>query len=505
MADLAWLTCSQPVCESRLTDTGSLYAAAGVLHDDEDEDHFPPVVEAAGVLHDDEDEDHFSPVFEQATSEERPTGVSKVDKKPAPLVRCKVKAFVDKMNALEEERLKLLEDSPFYKLLEMSHNVQSNKAIDKLVSLFNTKDRSLLLPDGSRWVVIPQDFTSIMGVEDGDKVVIIPKKPVSKLPSEQTIIFFENKCQWVVSNKKIEFELAQSKDRDTVKRAFALFALRNIVCPPTRNSLCWAYLNHVDDLNGLKKKKWATHALNVLVRGINTYRNSRGPGRKNLGGCTIFLLLYARKKISDTIPEEIPEPRRTKMIDKKLDELLKMPNKVNERTDVFENARLVKNIIQQRNESMIIALQKEQKKHLSKVKDKKAKDFLMKDGEDVMFQIRSMLDTRMPIIDSILESAARSEEEGISQKRKAENELETDASEGKRKKTERKVIVPKHAMQTRSRRTRKPVGLLEVAVKGVIGLTAGGGLLLVAVEGVVDAIVLGSKVKNDFRIQGETR
>ncbi|PWA66797.1 hypothetical protein CTI12_AA263220 [Artemisia annua] len=421
MADLAWLTCSQPVCESRLTDTGSLYAAAGVLHDDEDEDHFPPVVEdsesSSRVVDEEEEEKEDSPPVTQGMKKlnkynkllkcRTTTEPQKVDKKPAPLVRCKVKAFVDKMNALEEERLKLLEDSPFYKLLEMSHNVQSNKAIDKLVSLFNTKDRSLLLPDGSRWVVIPQDFTSIMGVEDGDKVVIIPKKPVSKLPSEQTIIFFENKCQWVVSNKKIEFELAQSKDRDTVKRAFALFALRNIVCPPTRNSLCWAYLNHVDDLNGLKKKKWATHALNVLVRGINTYRNSRGPGRKNLGGCTIFLLLYARKKISDTIPEEIPEPRRTKMIDKKLDELLKMPNKVNERTDVFENARLVKNIIQQRNESMIIALQKEQKKHLSKVKDKKAKDFLMKDGEDVMFQIRSMLDTRMPIIDSILESAGK--------------------------------------------------------------------------------------------------
>nr|GEX33460.1 polyadenylate-binding protein 8-like [Tanacetum cinerariifolium] len=47
--------------------------------------------------------------------------------------------------------------------------------------------------------------------------------------------------------------------------------------------------------------------------------------RKNLSGCTIFLLLYARK-ISDMILQEIPEPR-TKMINKKLDELLKTRNK----------------------------------------------------------------------------------------------------------------------------------------------------------------------------------
>nr|GFC18738.1 hypothetical protein [Tanacetum cinerariifolium] len=47
--------------------------------------------------------------------------------------------------------------------------------------------------------------------------------------------------------------------------------------------------------------------------------------RKNLSGCTIFLLLYARK-ISDMIPQEIPEPRM-KMINKKLDELLKTRNK----------------------------------------------------------------------------------------------------------------------------------------------------------------------------------
>ncbi|GKD88323.1 RNA-directed DNA polymerase, eukaryota, partial [Tanacetum coccineum] len=73
------------------------------------------------------------------------------------------------------------------------------------------------------------------------------------------------------------------------------------------------YVGIVDDVNGLKKKKWATHALDNLVHGINTYKNGIGTIRKNLSGCTIFLL-------------EIPEPKRTKMINKKLDELLKTRN-----------------------------------------------------------------------------------------------------------------------------------------------------------------------------------
>nr|GFB25994.1 hypothetical protein [Tanacetum cinerariifolium] len=194
--------------------------------------------------------------------------------------------------------------------------------------MFNTKDRSLLLPDGSRCVVTPQDFTSIMGVEDGDEVVVMPKTSVLKPPSEQTSIFLvKYGNQWWASNKNVLEELTTSKDKDTVKRAFALYALRSIVCPPVGNSLCGNYLKHVDDVNGLKKKKWATHALNNLVHGINTYKNGRGTTRKNLSGCTIFLLLYARKKISEMIPQEIPEPTRTKMIDKKLDELLKTRNK----------------------------------------------------------------------------------------------------------------------------------------------------------------------------------
>nr|GEY00324.1 hypothetical protein [Tanacetum cinerariifolium] len=119
------------------------------------------------VLDDDEEEEEK----EEAMTEEekgRPTGISESDveeeeeeDESLPLVRCTVKLFLKEMKALGAERLKWLEDNPFFKLLEMSGNMQNNKAINKLVSMFNTKDRSLLLPNGSRCVVTPQDFPSI--------------------------------------------------------------------------------------------------------------------------------------------------------------------------------------------------------------------------------------------------------------------------------------------------------------------------------------------------------
>ncbi|PWA93219.1 hypothetical protein CTI12_AA073140 [Artemisia annua] len=389
--------------------------------------------------------------------EEQPQEVHEEHKE---LVRCKEKQFVNEMNALGAERKKLLEDSPFYKLLEMSGKVQNNEKIKKLVSVFNTNDRSLLLPDGSRCVVTPQDFTSIMGVEDGDEEVDIHKNQVREPPSEQTRMFLsDNVKESLVSNIKVLKELKESKDKDTLNRAFALYALRFIICAPTKNSLPGSYLEYVENVSSIKKKKWATHAVECLVRGIDTYNKDKRQKTKTLSGCTVFLLLYVRKKISDTIPEELSEEARKKMIDEKLDELLGMRNK--ERADYSECVGVVKDIMRQRNANMISALEKVEKQCLLKVKNKKAKDFLKNDFEAMMFEIDRLLDARMTITDSILETWREEEfrrRTVISQKRKAENKLEKDATVGKGKKARRKVIEPKHTMQTRSQRILQPIG-----------------------------------------------
>lgn len=111
----------------------------------------------------------------RTTIEEEEQQPQEVLKKRREVVRLKEKVFAETMTDLPAERLKLLEDSPFYKLVEMmSGHVQNNKVIKKLASLFSTNNKSLsLLLDGTCCIVTPQDFTSITGVEDGDEDVII--------------------------------------------------------------------------------------------------------------------------------------------------------------------------------------------------------------------------------------------------------------------------------------------------------------------------------------------
>ena len=78
-----------------------------------------------------------------------------------------------------------------------------------------------------------------------------------------------------------------------------------------------------------------------------------------------------------------------------------------EHADYSECVQLVKDIMLQRNASMISALEKVEKQCLSKVKNKKAKDFLKNDFEAVMFEIGRLLDARMTLTDSILESEGK--------------------------------------------------------------------------------------------------
>ncbi|PWA40373.1 hypothetical protein CTI12_AA563200 [Artemisia annua] len=359
---------------------------------------------------------------EEEEEEQQPQEVLKKRKE---VVRLKEKAFAETMTDLPEERLKLLEDSPFYKLVEMmSGHVQNNKVIKKLASMFSTNNKSLsLLLDGTRCIVTPQDFTSITGVEDGDEDVIIRKNSKPEEEPEETKIFLTENGK--VSNVNVLEQLTHTKDYDTLRRAFALLAMQKIICAPLNGTLGRSYLKYVRDVSLLRKKKWATHAIHLLVRSINTYKNGRGMTR-SLGGCTVFLLLYVRKKISETIPDdELSDETRKKMIDVKLDELLETCNK--HRTD-FETARSVKNTMLQRNESMITALQKVNKKCVREVENKNAKALLKVDGERTILKFQNQLDARMADIDSILErEEARSEEENrrptvISKKRKGVNE-----------------------------------------------------------------------------------
>lgn len=220
------------------------------------------------------------------------------------VVRCRTNHFVDTLERLGPERRKWLEDTPFHKLLLMERHIQNNAMIKKLATMFNTQDNSLEL-EGETCVLTANDFTRIMGIEDGEEEIKIPregknkprkgkKKPrkaqIKPLPTELELKRdFVEEGQNHICMKKVMTKLSEDLDEDNVKRAYVLFALQYIVCAPSEKDLPLSYLDLVRDVSCLKKKRWATFAIDRLVKGIKTYKNSKGTKEIHLGGCTLFL------------------------------------------------------------------------------------------------------------------------------------------------------------------------------------------------------------------------
>ncbi|KAL4572499.1 hypothetical protein LXL04_019278 [Taraxacum kok-saghyz] len=111
-----------------------------------------------------------------------------------------------------------------------------------------------------------------------------------KKASEEMIRkFCSDKSNKVVSMKTVKEILKDKENHDDVLRAFALLALRFIVCPPSREKLDTWTLNYVEDVNSLQMKPWATLAMQSLVKGIRTYQNQTGKSECYLGGSMVFL------------------------------------------------------------------------------------------------------------------------------------------------------------------------------------------------------------------------
>nr|GEZ68686.1 hypothetical protein [Tanacetum cinerariifolium] len=215
--------------------------------------------------------------FEQTmcTKEEKvECGVEK-EKEIKVIVRYLTNPFLDSLEKLGSDRIKIWEGSPFYDLLKMKRDVQDNDMIKRLASLFNIKDRSLEI-GGINFIVTAEDFTDIMGIKDGDEEVEMAPKHTEKSPTELKRIFSNSKkVKFDIDNKNVIEQLTHSVvthsvDEDTVKRAYALYALRDIICAPAK------------ECKGTERERY-------------------------LGGCTIFLQLYVMRKMSGTIPKDIAD------------------------------------------------------------------------------------------------------------------------------------------------------------------------------------------------------
>lgn len=90
------------------------------------------------------------------------------------LIRCLESKFVKGLKELSRDRLAMLKDSPFHSLLKMKEGVQDRTLIKQLASNFDYEE-SCLWFHGHAYNLGEKDFTTIMGIEDGDDVIMKPK------------------------------------------------------------------------------------------------------------------------------------------------------------------------------------------------------------------------------------------------------------------------------------------------------------------------------------------
>nr|GEW86786.1 hypothetical protein [Tanacetum cinerariifolium] len=101
-----------------------------------------------------------------------------------------------------------------------------------------------------------EDFTDIMCIKDGDEEVEMAPKHTEKPPTEIKRIFSNSKkVKFDKDNKNVIELLTRSVDEDTVKRAYALYALRDIICALAKGCLNGWYLDYVLEIGTLKKKQ----------------------------------------------------------------------------------------------------------------------------------------------------------------------------------------------------------------------------------------------------------
>ncbi|GJX90392.1 hypothetical protein Tco_0343718, partial [Tanacetum coccineum] len=186
----------------------------------------------------------------------------------------------------------------------MDSEVRSHKLILDLVSKFGTTSKSLHI-NGCDYRVTPEDFTSIMGIKDGEEEIDLKTHPSEEIMEELKELFADETKQFQVCNKKVLKHLKDG-EANLVNRAFALFSLFHIVSSLGLSALNRKYLNKLDDM---KNKKWATHAIDIQVRGIASYKKGNGKIQSRLFHMSkasmtptpkdVRLLKYVNKNIVD--------------------------------------------------------------------------------------------------------------------------------------------------------------------------------------------------------------
>ncbi|GJV30741.1 hypothetical protein Tco_1387189 [Tanacetum coccineum] len=149
-------------------------------------------------------------------------------------------------------------------------------------------------------VLMEQYFKLILKIENNDPT----KTQTAGVPPtdfNNNLFLIKHKGgKEVVCMKAIEGMLEKPDTMDNFKRAFVLLCLRYVICAPSNGKLGKKMLKYVEHTNYLKYQRWAELAMDTLVEGIRTYKDSKA-GKKNLG----VSMLYYYNKLTNKTPDNL--------------------------------------------------------------------------------------------------------------------------------------------------------------------------------------------------------
>lgn len=206
-------------------------------------------------------------------------------------IRCSLDKFLRNLAMLPDSKRDIIKDTPFVNLLQLEKKGvhQIDTVVKTLARDFNCEEMKLRVQKGGEsqeFSVTPDDFSTIMGIQNGSGAVVESPHVDSDLVKKFCKLedgIYEDICP-----KRIQSVLNETDERDVIaiKQAFALIAMHFIVCPTSRGKLGKKMLYYVQNVDSLNEQPWVTLAMEALRKGIKVYQDGKG-AQRSIGGCVL--------------------------------------------------------------------------------------------------------------------------------------------------------------------------------------------------------------------------
>lgn len=224
-----------------------------------------------------------------------------------------LKIVMVKKTIVSTERMKLLQSTPFGKMIAAFQNgtieeqyvKKSDHALTLILQAYDVKTDTFTFC-GKKFRISTKDVCQILGLPKGGALLPMPKK--GAYHSAFIDYYFpglhrikksdvEKALNRAVAKDCQGKEAVEEKDKDVV-RLILLILFITILFPNAGSSLSWDLVKHCDDLEQIGEYGWAKPVENFLRKSIQALKKGtkNEQGSHSMGGCAVLILVSIKLK-----------------------------------------------------------------------------------------------------------------------------------------------------------------------------------------------------------------